>query len=162
MFLSRKCVALCCTVAIGVISGCENGDEGAVNRPATHPVTGIVLMDGEPVADADVSFRSAGTDPVAATGKTGADGKFTLTSFVGGDGAVEGSHTVTVVKVIYTPGDPTYDCECHENYGEEVPLEAQEKEEYVVPEKYMDFETSGIEVTVAVGGSDLTIKLESK
>ena len=65
----------------------------------TVPVTGTVLMDGKPVEGAAVAFRCEG-QPKAAVGTTDAEGKFTLTLNEDGDGAMVGTHTVTVSKVV--------------------------------------------------------------
>ncbi|PQO36442.1 carboxypeptidase-like regulatory domain-containing protein [Blastopirellula marina] len=65
---------------------------------ALQPLQGTVTLDGQPLADAAVSFSPvAGGRP--ASGKTDADGKFTLASFTAGDGLPVGSYKVTIVKI---------------------------------------------------------------
>jgi len=67
------------------------------SRPATAPVSGTVLLDGEPLADAAVTFTpTAGGRP--AYGATDADGHFRLSTFSEGDGAILGEHIATIYK----------------------------------------------------------------
>ena len=79
--------------------GCSGGG------PVAYPVSGTVTYQDQPVAGAQVMFTSdAGR---AAEGTTDASGKFTLTTFKPGDGALAGSHRVTIVKMETTPStDP--------------------------------------------------------
>jgi hypothetical protein len=55
-----------------------------------------VTLNGETLAGASVTFYHK-TGPTA-RGVTNDQGEFTLTSYDAGDGAVEGSHTITVQK----------------------------------------------------------------
>ena len=78
---------------LGLASGCSRGRQ----YPPTHSVSGVVTVDGQPVADAIVSFLpDNGQYP--ANGSTDASGRYNLTSFTRGDGAMEGSFRVTIVK----------------------------------------------------------------
>ncbi len=74
--------------------GCSTGP----SLPKVVPVKGTVTFRGKPLADARVSFYAKGS-PAPATGETDADGKFELTSFKKGDGAVPGENKVTVIVV---------------------------------------------------------------
>ena len=78
---------------LGLASGCSRGRQ----YPPTHSVSGVVTVEGQPVADAIVSFLpDNGQNP--ANGSTDASGRYELTSFTRGDGAMEGSFRVTIVK----------------------------------------------------------------
>lgn len=79
---------------IAIISGCGQ----SVDRPLTYPVSGTVMYNGAPIAGASVSFWGEGASR-AATGVTDADGKFQLSMFAANDGAIAGTHTITVSKV---------------------------------------------------------------
>ena len=69
-------------------------------------------VDGQPIADAIVSFLpDDGQNP--ANGSTDASGRYELTSFTRGDGAMEGSFRVTIVK--------------YEKEGEDKPAVSAEK-----------------------------------
>ena len=75
------------------VLGCSRGRQ----YPPTHSVSGVVTVEGQPVADAIVSFLpDDGQNP--ANGSTDASGRYELTSFTRGDGAMEGSFRVTIVK----------------------------------------------------------------
>lgn len=81
-----------------VLTGCRGS-----NEYETTPVSGIVSCQGKPVANATVNFtplpeagRPAGQRGRVALGLTDNDGRFTLTTYKDGDGAIVGRHTVTV------------------------------------------------------------------
>src|SRR5689334_14417891 len=79
------------------------------DRPRVVPVKGRVLYNGQPLAGAHVTFTN-GAAKRSAYARTDADGKFTLTTFEPGDGAVPGKQQVSVSKVqILRAGDPNVD-----------------------------------------------------
>ena len=78
---------------LSLVPGCSRGRQ----HPPTHAVTGLVTVDGQPVKDAIVSFLPA-NGQYPANGTTDASGRYELTSFTRGDGAMEGSFRVTIVK----------------------------------------------------------------
>jgi hypothetical protein len=82
-------------VCLGVAVGCSGAAE---DQPEVFPVSGTVTHKGQPVEGAVVSFTTEGAAR-AATGTTDAEGKFVLSTYGDGDGAVPGPHKVTVVKV---------------------------------------------------------------
>ena len=77
-----------------VLAGCGGGS----TRLETVAAEGVVMLDGEPLADADVAL-SPEKGPTA-TGRTDAEGRFKLTTYLPGDGAVVGDHIVTVNKQV--------------------------------------------------------------
>lgn len=77
------------SLALLMLMGC-GADTGT-----TFPVTGIVTVGGEPVPNATVTFTPE--NGRSATGVTGSDGRFTLSTFRAGDGAVPGKHTIVVI-----------------------------------------------------------------
>ena len=76
---------------------------GGSDRPTPIETTGTVTYKGAPVEGAQVMFTSAGARPATAT--TNAEGRFELTTFERGDGAVEGQHRVTITKSERVPGE---------------------------------------------------------
>jgi hypothetical protein len=76
--------------------GCgDSGEHGVASAGGT------VTLDGKPVPDLVVTFTpqagAAGGNPgKSATGRTDAAGKFTLSTYKVGDGAIVGSHQVAV------------------------------------------------------------------
>jgi hypothetical protein len=67
-------------------------------------VTGTVTHGGKPVAEAAVVFQPVAGGPSPA-GQTDASGKYSLTTFVGGDGAPAGEYKVGISKY-EVPPDP--------------------------------------------------------
>jgi len=72
-----------------LVPGCGGG------RPDCVPISGRVLIDGAPLRYGFIRFTPEGGRP--ATAELDAQGHFTLTTFEHGDGAVRGTHTVTVL-----------------------------------------------------------------
>jgi hypothetical protein len=68
------------------------------SRPVTIPTSGEITCDNQPLADAEVVFTPAGGRP--ASGRTDERGRFSLTTFSIGDGAMPGEHIVTVSKQV--------------------------------------------------------------
>ena len=93
------------SVLVSVVAFVGCGD----SNPPTYKVTGVVTLDGKTVEGATVTFTpSGGSDQKPAVGTSGADGKYTLTTFTGGDGASPGLYKVTVSKIQYAPGENPY------------------------------------------------------
>ncbi len=88
------------TVFAAVVGGC--GDD----RPDTLPAGGTITYNGQPVAEARVMFLVEGGRP--ASGMTDSEGRFELTTFEPGDGALPGEHKVTVSKkeTVADPNQP--------------------------------------------------------
>src|SRR5690606_37354306 len=123
-------------------------------RPATVPVEGKVLLNGEPVEGASVVFsadveRTPGQPPggKSAFGKTQSDGTFKLTTFETDDGAVPGKYFISVKKMekveqaeVLPESDPNYDPSAG---TEPVPPPKN-----LLPEKYSNPRKSGLNETV--------------
>ena len=124
-------------IACIVLCGC------GPKRPELVPVTGTVVYQGQPVAEAQVTFMPVGARP--ANGQTDAEGKFQLTTYEKNDGAVPGEHSVTVSKMVDT---------------------GKKQNSYAVmesalPEKYQSPKLSGITQKVsAEGPNDFRIELK--
>lgn len=128
---------------------------GGDGRPPRVPVSGVITVDQKPVAEAAVMFLPvAGGRP--AIGTTDAAGRFVLTTFDDGDGAIIGEHKVSVTKVKVTGVTPTADGLS----GTTEPGGVQE--EYIVPKKYADPETSGLTATVDKGMPEITFDLQGE
>jgi hypothetical protein len=69
-------------------AGCSDG------RPTRVPVSGRVLIDGQPLASGNIRFHSQSHRPASA--KINPDGTFTLSTYEFGDGCVEGEHPVSI------------------------------------------------------------------
>jgi uncharacterized GH25 family protein len=98
MHIATRKLCLSCTFIVLVFVGC-----GSSNEYETTRVSGLVTCQGKPVANATVNFtpvpeesRAAGQRGRVALGHTDKDGRFTLTTYQDGDGAIVGKHVVTV------------------------------------------------------------------
>ena len=115
-----------------VCAGCNAPPAG----PETAPTTGTVTFNGDPVAEAIITFQplTAGQGQTCQFA-TDENGKFVArTGDPGGEskeGAVPGEYRVSVIKQELTPG--------------------QMDPKNLLPPKYMSARTSGLEVTVAAG-----------
>jgi len=61
-------------------------------------ILGIVTLDGKPLGGAMVTFFPLADNGRSASGVSGSDGVFRLTTFTAGDGTLPGEYRVTVVK----------------------------------------------------------------
>lgn len=76
-----------------LLGGCSGS-----GRPEMYPVQGKVTYKGEAVSGAAVAFLCTGA-PRMAVGTTDASGTYALTTYEPNDGAMIGTHTVTIRKV---------------------------------------------------------------
>jgi len=79
---------------LGAICGCG---EGSQSPEPVYPVSGVILLKGQPVVGADVTFMNS-EKKRSAFGRTNEKGEYRLTTFASNDGAVEGQVVVTVSK----------------------------------------------------------------
>ena len=138
-----------CFVLVALLVGC--GETGDTNRPKTVPVTGSVTYNGQPVEGATVTFVTGGSGGRGALGTTDASGKFQLTTFEAGDGAIPGSYKVTIAKTTGETAPMT------QEDGVVVPPTGgppttEVKDE--LPLKYKDASTSGLTADVKEGGDN--------
>jgi hypothetical protein len=114
---------------LAVSGGC------GANGPELLPVSGVVTLDGQPVAEAAVLFTAVAKGP-AASATTDPQGRFQLMT-VNRPGAVAGDYRVTVTKQeVKGVGD----------FGVVGPDGAQVT--WLVPEKYSRPDASGLTATV--------------
>lgn len=93
----RRAVPELLACALVFCAGCSAEPEG----PPTVPVTGKLLVDGQPAQGAQVvlhpadkrDFDERGSRP---TGRVAADGSFRMTTYQTNDGAPPGTYVVTV------------------------------------------------------------------
>ncbi len=118
-------------VAIAALIGCDRG-------PRIVPVSGQVLIDGQPLTTGFVRFIPTGHRP--AYGEIDKQGRFRLTTGIDYefDGCVVGTHQVEVV-------------------AKEFPNETSTR--FLVPKKYADLSTSDVSVEITEPTQDLKIEL---
>ena len=140
MFRLKLLIALLLGV---LLSGC--GPKPPAGAKPTKKVTVTVTYKGAPVEGAVVTFVNQ--EPPSANGRTDAQGKARLKTYIDGDGATLGSHKVMIEKSIAEGGqtvgsdDPSYD-----------PNAPPAKVKYLVPQKYSSIATSGLTAEVTQSG----------
>ena len=109
---------------------------GCSRQSPTVTVSGTVTYQDQPLAEASVSFIPIdGGRP--ATGETDGSGRFTLTTFKSGDGALPGEHVVIVEKLQQRKGDDVY-----------------AEYESVIPKRYGHVKHSDLKADVVLRGSN--------
>jgi hypothetical protein len=114
-----------------------------------HPAQGKVLLDGKPVAGAEVWLIPTAPElmntnpPVRPFGKTGPDGSFTLMTYVAGDGAPAGAYKARVICEKRVKGAKAGDDDDEGEGGLQ----------NVLPGRYADPEKSGLLVTIQPGSN---------
>lgn len=145
-------------IAIGFIcSGCLAGCGGGSQRPPTYPVEGTVTIGGKPLADATITFRPDSWDngQRPANGQTDADGRYQLTTFSRGDGAMEGSYRITITQFEAVASEDTVADVDDESYTPpEGPLPTAKNR---LPKNLADPEQSGLTARVEADASGNTI-----
>jgi hypothetical protein len=136
-------------IALPLVLGC--GDSGPkADIETTVTASGTVTFEDAPLEFYQVTFQPEGHR--VASGVSDAAGKFVLGTNKQGDGAVAGSHKVSVVYV----GPPNTDPNAGMNDFKPPP-----PPKVKIPAKYHRPETSGITIEVPAGGSsDLHVDLK--
>jgi len=111
--------------------GCGDG------RPDRVPIAGVVTIDGKPLAHGSIVFKPASGR--TAGGSLDGQGRYFLTCYVKGDGAVPGDYTVAISG--------------NEQLGETAMR-------WHAPRKYADPKTSELKATVDEPRDDLNFELK--
>lgn len=142
---------VCCAslLTTAFLLGCT-GAEGDSSRPATFPVSGVITLGGSPVEGAQVAFNPEDPTGQGAFGRTDAEGRYQLTTFEAGDGAVPGKYIVMVTKYDVPPP------EAEASEEEYVPPEAggarPKAPKNELPTKYSQMHTSDLRAVVSAEG----------
>ncbi len=123
---------LVCCVLLVVAAGCGRKDMGRV--------AGRVTFQGRPVPDAVLNFLPS-KGPMAA-GKTDADGRFALSTFAKGDGALAGKCRVFITPYVEPPSQES------QMMGSPRPTATKRPD---IPEAYWDASTSPLTAEVEPG-----------
>jgi len=138
-------------LALASVVGCGDG------AMKTEPVTGLVTLDGKPLAEATVSFTPAiKGEGHPGFANTNAEGRYKLQTLRGrvDAGTTPGEYVVTVVKGINVEtGKMLLSPD-----GQKIP---ETKPKMVTPEKYNDREKSGLRATVVKGKNTFNFDLRS-
>ena len=127
----------------------------------TEFVEGIVTLDGEPLADATVTFipLEHDGDSRAASGFTDETGRYRLTTDGGRPqgGALAGEYRVTVVKVEVTEIDITPLAERREGYSPQL----ETTQAHVTPTVYNNPAATTLRATVVRGRNVINLEMTS-
>lgn len=150
-------------IAVVVLSflGCGGGAPKGSPRESVFPVSGKVMYNGQPVANADVTF-SCDEKKISAFGRTDEKGVFKLTTYAPNDGAVAGKHTIVVTKIETVTASNL----ASDNDAAYVPPTNNESTDpkppkNVIPAKYGDLKQTDLFATVTEG-SNPEVVLELK
>lgn len=134
------------------VAGCGQSTQDA-NRPKTIPVTGTVTYKDAPVEGATVTFSPAtqGPESRGAVGKTDASGKYQLTTFEPGDGAIPGSYVVTISKTETTGALSEEEVNKYYEQGKTPP---EPKTTDLLPAKYKTPKGSDLKADVSEGSDN--------
>jgi len=139
---------MCATAA--VLAGC--GSSGPP-PPKLVPVRGTVSLDGQPLANAIVTFIPEGKTPGAGgSGKTDAQGEYQLTYSRGGPGAPAGEYRVTISKRLMPGGKEVPD-------DDKTPPMLSQAKEMLAP-KYSDRTRATLTATVPENGGPVDFALK--
>ena len=127
-------------VAAGSIAACTGCGQAEPERVAVHPAAGTITLKGQAIPGAFISLHPKTPlenvpNPRANVDR---DGKFTVSTFAGGDGAPEGEYVVTVQW--YKPVKNGPDVVAVPN---------------VIPRKYTAPNSSNLVVRIAAGQNEL-------
>lgn len=129
--ISRRLVGL--ALMLLVLSGCGARPERVV------PVRGQVRLDGRPLAEATIVFHRRDKEGRNLTCRSLTDGTFRMTTHASGDGAPPGRYGVTVEwRELVKEGD-----------------ESSRIGRNLLPARYADPATSGLECEIVEGENDL-------
>lgn len=154
--MNRASIAsLCASVCVLItLAGC--GSQPSINMVK---VSGLVTLDGKPLADAKVNFvvdAGGGKKAVVedSMGVTNENGEFHLQGVHGDVGAMPGKHKVVISKMVSKDGKP-------------LPVEADPalllgKSKELLPKKYSHLPDSELTADVPATGGTLTFDLKTR
>ncbi len=132
--------------------GCAKQDPFA-DKPQRTPVSGVVTLDGAPLAGATIVLHP-NDHQHAAIGRSNDQGQFYVETFSPKDGAVPGSYAITVIK----EEAPVSRGPVNDDEPSETPAP-----KLLVPAGYIHRSSSGLSTTVAEGAENkLELNLTSK
>ncbi|WP_152053564.1 carboxypeptidase-like regulatory domain-containing protein [Tautonia marina] len=140
-----------CTLVFGsgimMMAGCGDGSGGLPQEPDLVPVTGKVTVEGQPLAEAVVTFLQVDEKGTLAIGETDEDGTYILTH-LGRPGAAAAEYSVTVSYLV-GPDGTIYGQAPRSGLAKPYGMFAAK--ELVVPE-WSDFGKATTRVTVSEAG----------
>jgi hypothetical protein len=150
MNAQRRWSLLMAAACLAWLAGCARDD-----GPKLVPVSGTILVNGQPMPSAHVTFLPTGeTRGTGADGKTDANGVFTLKARHRGAGTVAGTYKVVVSKMVKADGSDISPDDATP------PVLSGARE--VIPAPYSSHAASTLTATVPEEGtSDLRIEIKT-
>ena len=138
--------------------GCPQSGPQKVIPTSAVPVTGIVTLDGKPLANAKITFvPTESSQGSGASGSTDSAGKYELRSLFGNKSVVgcpTGNYKVVVSLMVKPDGSPM------PADSQEPPMMSGARES--LPLKYADFVSTQLTASVASSGSTFNFDLKSE
>lgn len=140
---------LIAVVAFGLLAGCSQSD----SLPNSVPVRGIVRYNGQLLSHGTVRFAPADAGGQPATGKI-QDGAFSMSTTRSSPGVVRGAYRVSILS----------QQEATATIAENTPPDPNDwpEPESLIPRKYTDIRTSGLELQIDQPVDDLQFELSDE
>ncbi len=148
---------MCRWLVMGLVAVALMGCGGAPAGPVVVPVTGVITLDGAPLADAKVLFLPNEKTSNPCTGTTDAAGKYTLTQSTF-QGATPGSYKVTVEVYQQKDGKPVPE----EMKNDMMQLIAMGRAKQILPPKYADASKTTLTAEVTEPKAEVNFELVTK
>jgi hypothetical protein len=147
----KSALAVGLLVSTVLAAGC--GKEREPYKAELVAVTGVVKLGDKPLDNATVTFTPTGkTKGFGASGKTDANGSYSLTTPMGNAGVLPGEYKVSISKVVDSKTGAAIDLGSLGKGGGS-PKQA-------VPTKYSDPATTELKKTVPAGGGKIDFALK--
>ena len=157
-------LALACCAALLVSTGCG----GAPQLDGLDNYSGVITLDGEPLAGASITLVPTTVGPRGAGAMSDDKGKFVFQTLQAGDGVAPGEYKVTVTKThwedAYTEEEQKILNESGgKRHAEVFPDRPEPTAVSDIPEYYNSADMSGLTLSLPEGGAkDLKIELSSE
>lgn len=147
-----RCFYFMNLILLVVATGCGGGAESNP-LPETVPVSGVVTLNGEPLAAGSVTFVPQGqTKGTECQGTTDAAGKYTLKQQHGSEGAPPGEYKVVISLLLRGDGTPL---PAEGAGGGGIAFET-------LPRQYSDFNATKLSAVVPDSGGEFSFDLKSR
>ena len=139
----RRGTVLVLLVSLLALAGCAT--RGPVLPPTVAARGKVLLANGQPLRGGRIQFNKIDPKTVDAFADVGNDGSFVLTTYQPDDGAVPGRYVVTISPYNYK-----------DKSGSPVKLPSAGQ----IPSKYLETESSDVQIDIAQGENVLEVKLK--
>ncbi|WP_406694025.1 carboxypeptidase-like regulatory domain-containing protein [Singulisphaera sp. Ch08] len=138
-----------------VVAGCSNTEVDRSERPVLEPVSGVVTLDGKPLAGAVVTFLNLDEQGTLTVGETDSEGAYRL-SYLGAAGTATGPYRVAVSYLMGTEGQVIGLAQ----RSTIAPTAEVNTAKELLPPRYSDLGRTTLRATVPRGGSTFVFALE--